>query len=268
MIIRGASSNVPLNSHHSVDRRTVLVTPAHGCVSEFLIATHVPLTTIYTPGCSISPAFSRRHRNPRFLFVCFSTKEFLRFDPEGDFERQRRLALKIHYDNINTESISMAPAHSILFWVDGISAEGIKEFKNLRMEAVTRISFRFGLLMDLHGSKTCRTRRMTVLDRKCCSIDCSSSNGSSNCGPSCSRWPPALISCGIYKRTWNLERLRNPLRLLRCDAANWYRLIVCLMNYSLIFSAELMINCVCLACHEWDLTCSFVRRALLLRLCS
>lgn len=70
----------------------------------------------------------------------------------------------------------------------------------------------------------------------------------------------AIISCGIFKRTWKLERLRNPLQLLCCDAANWYRFIVCLMNYSLIFSSKLMINYVCLPCHEWDLTRSFVRR--------
>lgn len=150
----------------------------------------------------------------------------------------------------------------------GSRPRGLKSSRTFGWKPWLGFSFCFRTFDGLAWFEELSDSKTSVLDRKRWPIDCSSSNGSSNCGPSCSRWPPALISCGIYKRTWNLERLRNPLRLLRCDAANWYRLIVCLMNYSLIFSSKLMINCVCLACHEWDLTCSFVRRALLLRLCS
>lgn len=172
-----SSSNVPFNTHHSDDRRTVLVTPRQGCVSEFLIATHVLPTTNYTPGCSISPVFFSSSSQSEFSFCLFLDERVLRFDPEGDFERQRRLALKIHYDNINTESISMAPAHSILFWVDGISAEGIKKFTNLRIEAVTWIFF-VCTFDGLAGH-----RYLTIQD-------CPPFNGSSTGGPSCSRWFP------------------------------------------------------------------------------
>lgn len=56
-------------------------------------------------------SFSSSSSRSAFSFCLFLDERVSRFDPEGAFERQRRLALKTHYDNINTESISMAPAH-------------------------------------------------------------------------------------------------------------------------------------------------------------
>lgn len=149
MIIRGASSNI---QHTSLGWPTNCACDTTSWVCKWIFNCRTCATNYKIHARLLHIAsFFLVIIAIRVFFLFVSRRKSFEIWPRGDFERQRRLALKIHYDNINTESISMAPAHSILFWVDGISAEGIKKFKNLRLKAVTWIFFCFERLMNFAG---------------------------------------------------------------------------------------------------------------------